>query len=96
LKGSNRVKKEMNTQENRELRKEVDALQRSVARLRKENDKLRLLYEEPEPVEVDPELAVAKCPKCRAVALGSIVTPAGKVVTTCTSCKQYRRVEPCP
>jgi len=92
-----RAKRETNTRENQELRKEIDSLQRTVARLRKENDKLRQLSDEPSEEEIlaEPESFEAKCPKCKQASLGSISTPGGKVVTICTNCKKYRKVESC-
>lgn len=93
-----RAKRDINTSENRELKKEIETLQRTIARLRKENEKLRSNTDN-EPIaqaEDNEEEARSRCPICKEVGLSTITIPGGKTVIVCGSCKKYRKVSVCP
>ena len=82
-----REKREANSRELSELKKENERLKRQIARMRKQIDKLG----EPEEVEViETPKETPRCPKCSSVNLGAVTLPNGKVITACKSCKKWR------
>ncbi len=88
-----REKRDTNTKEVGELRREIERLTRQIARLRRENDRLQGLTTEKED---SPAPSASKlpnkptCPKCGSTNLGQLNVPGGKKVTACRACKDWK------
>ncbi len=82
-----REKRETNTRENAELKKENETLKRQVARLTKELRKAEQPEESPEEEDDEPKLA---CPECGSEKLTIIVTPSGANRYACRACRKWR------
>ena len=84
-----RQKRDGNTREVAELRKEVKTLMTQLARAHRENEKLGgNLVEEPEEVIEAPKAQKASCPKCQeSDKVVTFQTPGGKKLVGCGRCK---------
>lgn len=84
-----RQQRDTNTQEAADLKRENRNLRRQLARANREIERLQGIAED-KPVAEKPPVEVAACPKCKSTDLGEVVTPGGKTITSCKSCKKWR------
>jgi hypothetical protein len=83
-----RERKEYNTREVADLKKEIDELTRQVARLRKENEKLRSEGEVPLAPKPTARHKPKSCPGCGGTKLLTFTAPSGKVIVGCATCRK--------
>jgi chromosome segregation ATPase len=89
-KTKNQARREANNRKLQELKKELRRAKRAINELRKNLNEADVPDAEEDVRPKEKKEDKAQCPKCKSSELLSFITPSGKTVLSCSSCKKWR------